>query len=311
MTQAITDTGSDPGKVDLNDPLITQLAEYARRFMRDYPELNRLTAGYDHSPRHLKWAVVDTMSDWMSTPPFIGQDFSMIIERGFVSVFCRGVVITALESLGILHLRNHISYSDGGVNVQTENPQLIASWLQMMKSEYEQKKNRVLVAMNIEGALGPMISGVHSDYYFINCLAADTPVITKDGVFPIQDLTGKTIQVLSEGGVYRSAIFRSYGIGKLWEVTLTGGETFFATANHEWPTIDSNGLVRKVYTTNLLDKHLLRSAVCEACQGKSIGVEDVRTTDRIEEVYCCEEPETHTFTVGSGVLTGNSFFGYL
>jgi hypothetical protein len=168
VTQAIAEVGAVSGPIDLNEPLIKKLAEYARRFMRDYPELNRLTAGYDHSPRHLEWAVVDTLSDWMTTPPFIGQNLQMIVERGFVSLFCRGVVITALESLGILHLRNHISYSDGGVNVQTENPQLIASWLQMMKSEYEQKKQRVLIAMNIENALGPMIGGVHSELYFIN-----------------------------------------------------------------------------------------------------------------------------------------------
>jgi len=152
---------------DLNDPLIKQVAEYARRFMRDYPELNRLTAGYDHSPRHLQWAVMDTLSDWSSTPPFLGQDLGAIVERGFISVFTRGVVITALESLGILHLRNHISYSDGGVNVQTENPQLIQSWLSMMKNEYERKKQRILIALNIENALG-YGGGVHSELYFIN-----------------------------------------------------------------------------------------------------------------------------------------------
>jgi len=168
VTQAVTQEGFVTGPMQLDDPLITQLAAYTRRFMRDYPELNRLTAGYDHSPRHLKWAVVDTLSDWMATPPFIGQNLQMIVERGFVSVFCRGVAITALESLGILHLRNHISYSDGGVNVQTENPQLIASWLEMMKAEYERKKERILIAMNIENLLGPNVGGVHSELYFIN-----------------------------------------------------------------------------------------------------------------------------------------------
>lgn len=168
MTEPITAEGGVSGPFALNDPLITQLAEYSRKFMRDYPELNRLTAGYDHSPRLMKWAVIDTLSDWMSTPPFIGQNLRMIVERGFVSVFCRGVVITALESLGILHLRNHISYSDGGVNVQTENPQLIASWVQMLKSEYEAKKQRILVALNIENLLGTGTAGVHSELYFVN-----------------------------------------------------------------------------------------------------------------------------------------------
>ena len=152
----------------LDDPTITQLAEYARIFMRDYPELNRLTEGYDHSPRHIKWAVLDTLSDWCSTPPFIGIGLSTIIERNWISPFIRGVVITLLESIGILHLRNHLSYSDGGVNVQLENPQMIQAWLQMMKSEYEQKKTRVLIAKNIEDSLGPSTSGVHSEYYYVN-----------------------------------------------------------------------------------------------------------------------------------------------
>jgi hypothetical protein len=93
---------------------------------------------------------------------------SLIIERNFISIFTRGVTINLLESIGILHLRNHLSYSDGGVNVQLENPQLIQSWLGMMKSEYEQKKQRLLIALNIENLLGTQTGGVHSEYYFIN-----------------------------------------------------------------------------------------------------------------------------------------------
>lgn len=151
---------------DLNDPWIGKLAEYTRERMRDYPELNRLTAKYDHSPRHIKWAVLDTLSDWSATPPFIGQSLSTIVDRNWVSLFTRGVVITLLESLGILHMRNFISYSDGGMNVQTENPQLIQSWLQMLKNEYEQKKQRALTAANIEDSLSTGSIGVHSEYYF-------------------------------------------------------------------------------------------------------------------------------------------------
>lgn len=153
---------------DLNDPLITQLAAYAREFMRDYPILNRLTAKWDHSPRHLKWCVVDTASDWQSTPPFIGQTLGTVIEKGWQSLFTRGVIIRALESLGILHMRNFLSYSDGGMSVQTENPQMIQSWLQMMKNEYEEKKQRALIALNLEQALGTRASGVHSELYFVN-----------------------------------------------------------------------------------------------------------------------------------------------
>ena len=153
---------------NINDPNLNKLAEYVRFFMRDYPELNRLTDGYDHSPRHVKWAVLDTLSDWSSTPPFIGQDLQLIIDRNWTALFCRGVVINLLESLGILHLRNHLAYSDGGVNVQTENPQMIQSWLSMMKSEYENKRSRALIALNVENALSTASGGLHSELYFIN-----------------------------------------------------------------------------------------------------------------------------------------------
>lgn len=153
---------------ELNDPDINTLAEYVRLFMRDYPELNRLTDGYDHSPRFIRWAVLDTISDWASTPPFIGQDLGLILSRNWTSLFCRGVVITLLTSMGILHLRNHLAYSDGGVNVQTENPQMIQAWLQMMRSEYETKRQRALIALNIEYALSLASGGLHSELYFIN-----------------------------------------------------------------------------------------------------------------------------------------------
>lgn len=41
---------------------------------------------------------------------------------------------------------------------------------------------------------------------------------------------------------------------------------------------------------------------------KVISVEE---TDRVEEVFCCEEPETHTMVIGSGILTGQCFVGGL
>jgi hypothetical protein len=145
-----------------------RISEWVRMMLRDFPELNRLTEGYDHSPRHVYWAILATLSDWASTPPFIGQDLNMILNHGWDALFCRGVVIELLQSLGILHTRNYLAYSDGGVNVQTENPQLLQSWLQMFKNEYEQKKLRCLVALNIENALGTGSHGVHSEYAFVN-----------------------------------------------------------------------------------------------------------------------------------------------
>ena len=147
---------------------VKRIEQWVRMQLRDFPELNRLTKGYDHSPRHVYWAILATLSDWSSTPPFIGQDLNMILSKGWDTLFARGVVIELLTSLGILHTRNYLSYSDGGVNVQTENPQLLQTWLQMMKNEYEQKKQRVLIAANIEAGLDTSSPGVHSEYAFVN-----------------------------------------------------------------------------------------------------------------------------------------------
>ena len=69
------------------------------------------------------------------------------------------------------------------------------------------------------------------DYF---CLAGATRVITRDGVFPIKELAGKTVDVLSQGGVYRPATFKSHGVQQLWEVH-TGQGVIYATKEHEWP----------------------------------------------------------------------------
>ena len=157
---------SDQALVDLNNPLMRQVVENVRFFMRDFSELNRLTKGMDHSDRHIAWAVLDTISDWAATPPFVGQDLDFLLGRRFQSIFIRGVAISLLESLSFLHMRNFVSYSDGGVNIQIENPQMLQAALQMMKNEYEQKKQKALIAANIENALEG--AGVHSEYAYIN-----------------------------------------------------------------------------------------------------------------------------------------------
>lgn len=160
--------GQPPSIADLNNqPLFKEIVESVRFFLRDYPQLNRLTKGFDHSPRHIAYAILDTLSDWSSTPPFVGANLNFIISRGFQYIFVRGVVASLLESLMYLHLRNYLSYSDGGINVQTENPQMLQATLQMLKNETEQKKQKVLIAVNMEMSLGGG-PGVHSEYLLVN-----------------------------------------------------------------------------------------------------------------------------------------------
>jgi hypothetical protein len=58
--------------------------------------------------------------------------------------------------------RNHITFSDGGVQVGiSDKTPLIQSWIQLFTNKYETKKDRLKVALNIEGGWG---GGVHSEY---------------------------------------------------------------------------------------------------------------------------------------------------
>ena len=45
----------------------------------------------------------------------------------------------------------------------------------------------------------------------------------------------------------------------------------------------------------------------ETGYGRFIGVKKVVPTDKVDDVFCCIEPETHTFVIEHGVLTGNCY----
>jgi hypothetical protein len=134
-----------------------------RAFMRDFAELNRLFVGEEHSDRLIAWAVLDALNDINTTPPL--QGFTL---ESFPSthLLLRGTVISLLESVGLLQTRNHLTFSDGGIQVGvSDKTQLIQSWIQLFRNSYEEKKQRLLVALNIEGGWG---EGVNSEYLWTN-----------------------------------------------------------------------------------------------------------------------------------------------
>jgi LAGLIDADG-like domain len=69
------------------------------------------------------------------------------------------------------------------------------------------------------------------------CLAAETRVITHDGVKPIAELAGTTQRVLSTGGVWVAAQFESFGAQRLWRISARRSgrqKEIFATPEHRW-----------------------------------------------------------------------------
>jgi hypothetical protein len=143
--------------------------QLVRLYMRDFPELNRIVAGEESSDRQIAWAVYDAMADFNGTPHFTCFTLEDILQKNQHALILRMATISLIESVGLLQTRNHINYSNGGINVGVnDKTPLLMQWLQYFKATTEQMKQRVKVAINIEGILGPSNSGVFSELWATN-----------------------------------------------------------------------------------------------------------------------------------------------
>jgi hypothetical protein len=150
-------------------PAMKAFVSMTRLAVRDFPELNRLVAGEESSDRFVAWAVLDAISRFNGTPHFTMFSLEDLLFRNQAHLLTRMTIESLLESIGLLQTRNHINYSNGGVNVGVnDKTPLIMNWLQYFKSTTEQRLQQVKVALNIESILGPSNSGVHSEYWAVN-----------------------------------------------------------------------------------------------------------------------------------------------
>lgn len=145
--------------------------ESVRLFMRDFSEFNLLIAGEESSDRMIVWATQDFLSDFNGTPPFTGYSLAELASRNLQHLAVRGTVITLLQSVMILQVRNYLPFSDGGLSVSiNDKAPLIQSELQLFQSGYEQNKRQVKTALNVEQLLDYGPSGLHSDYFGLYAL---------------------------------------------------------------------------------------------------------------------------------------------
>lgn len=143
--------------------------QMVRLYLRDFPELNRLIAGEETTDRMIAWCVLDALSNFNGTPPLTQYSLDQLLSRGQQHLMLRITVECIIESVGLLQTRNHINYSDGGINVGVnDKTPLLMNWLQYFRAYTEQLKERVKVALNIEGILGPSNVGVHSEQWAVN-----------------------------------------------------------------------------------------------------------------------------------------------
>lgn len=93
------------------------------------------------------------------------------------------------------------------------------------------------------------------------CFHGDVKAVTRDGVFKLRDLVGKTVDVLSQGGIYRPATFKSFGRQELLEVEFSDGRTILATPEHQWKILNCSGKEVVVETKDLKRRHRIKRTV--------------------------------------------------
>ena len=67
-----------------------------------------------------------------------------------------------------------------------------------------------------------------------NCFVGETRIVTREGTVRLDSIVDKTIEVLSEGGVYRKATGIYCGRQHIYRVTLGNNRYYDCTANHRW-----------------------------------------------------------------------------
>ena len=135
-----------------------------RLALADYPELNEMVDGEVLGDDHYRLALERAVQDWNITPPMIG-DVTLDTLEGFKgeSLIYMRASVDLLRTEFVYRLRNAVDISDGGASINNTNKsQLLLSYANSLRDEYEQKKLELKVSLNLSGAWG----GVESAYSY-------------------------------------------------------------------------------------------------------------------------------------------------
>lgn len=131
-----------------------------RMFLNDTAELNRLIRQEESDDDKLDLCIRLAIDEYNITPPLLGT--TSVANFPSIYLLIHGAAIQCLKSAGILHSRNQLEYSSGGITVRTfDKTQLYQSWIIQFYQDYERKKLDLKKAQNISGAWP---AGVHSEY---------------------------------------------------------------------------------------------------------------------------------------------------
>lgn len=210
-----------------------------------------------------------------------------------------------IESLINVKVNKDGSVSGGNEEVNQENSnkdtKVLSVQRDYMAGEWSREyTNRNLLPEDVVNAHRSGLIHVHDTDYMAqpehNCFSSKTEFVTRNGVVSFADCKdGQVVEVLDKDGVWREATVKCYGKQKLQDVVLKKDDEeklISCTANHRW-ILSNETITTALKEGDVLYGHLWKVDSITTCDGA------------LEDVWCVEEPVTHSFTLAGGIVTGN------
>ena len=210
-----------------------------------------------------------------------------------------------IESLINVKVNKDGSVSGGNEEVNQENSNKDTKVLSVQRDYMAGEWSREYTTKNLlpEDVVNAHRSGlihVHDTDYMAqpehNCFSSKTEFVTRNGIVSFADCKdGQVVEVLDKDSVWREATVKCYGKQKLQDVVLKKndeGKLVSCTANHRWILSDET-VTTALKEGDVLYGHLWKVDSITECDGA------------LEDVWCVEEPVTHSFTLAGGIVTGN------
>jgi len=143
-------------------PTPTELMDKAKRFVQTYMQdqeiLNRLIRKEECSEEDRELAIKMSIGMYNEITPISGLTLSTFYSLNFL---IEGAVIQLLTMKGILHSRNRLNYSSGGLSIQVHDKAAeYQSWIQNLVNTYYTTVQNYKKQRNLEQCYG----GVSSEY---------------------------------------------------------------------------------------------------------------------------------------------------
>lgn len=134
-----------------------------RLFLNDNATLNRLIRREESDDDHIRLAIIMALSEYDATDP-VKHGYS-VTSFPNVSMLINGAIVQILKMVGLLHARNKLSYSAGGLSINLfDKDGDYMRWIQMFLRDFETKSQKLQIQQNISEALDDCPAGNHSQY---------------------------------------------------------------------------------------------------------------------------------------------------